>query len=174
MQEKQNPEAVQPEEMTEQQAMEEAVVEQLKLIDEQKAKIADLEDKYRRSLADFDNLRKRTRKEKEAVYPEAVSATVLALLPVLDNLERAAGQPSSDAAAKKGIELMIKQFKDILDKLGVKPCGAVGEAFDPNFHNAVAHVEDDNFEENTICEVLMQGYVMGERVVRHTMVKVAN
>lgn len=133
-----------------------------------------LKDKLLRTLAEYDNFRKRSQKEKEAVYPDAVANTVLSFLPVLDNFERAIAAPCSDEEFKKGLELIQKAFFDTLGKLGVEEIPALGEPFDPNFHSAVMHVEDEAFSENTVCDVFQKGYKMGDRVVRHAMVKVAN
>lgn len=135
---------------------------------------AQLKDKLLRTLAEYDNFRKRSQKEKEAVYPDAVANTVLSFLPVLDNFERAIAAPCSDEEFKKGLELIQKAFFDTLGKLGVEEIPALGEPFDPNFHSAVMHVEDEAFSENTVCDVFQKGYKMGDRVVRHAMVKVAN
>ena len=93
---------------------------------------------------------------------------------MLDNLERAAQQTCQDAEYQKGVEMMVKQFYEILDKSGVKPLGEVGEDFDPALHNAIMHVEDESLGENKVCEVLLRGFVRGDRVIRHAMVKVAN
>jgi molecular chaperone GrpE len=95
-------------------------------------------------------------------------------LPVLDNLERAENQPSTDEEYKKGVSLVYKQFLDCLEKMGVTPCGEAGQSFDPNLHNAVFHEEHEELGENVITEVLSKGFMLGDRVIRHAMVKVAN
>ena len=131
-----------------------------------------------RLLAEYDNYRKRSTREKDARYADAVVDTVEKLLPVGDNLERALKtEVTSEEAAKfkEGVELVWKQFCDALHKLGVKPIKAEGEQFDPNLHNAVMHVEDESVDDNTVVEDLIKGYIYnGDRVVRHSMVKVAN
>ncbi len=136
------------------------------------------EDKYLRLYAEFDNYKKRTQKEKDARYSDAVIDTVAELLPVMDNLERAlaAEVSSEDAMAlKDGVEMVRKQMADSLAKLKVTDIKAVGEEFDPNLHNAVMHIDDENVAENTVVEEFMKGYIYNdERVVRYSMVKVAN
>ncbi|MGN0164389.1 MAG: nucleotide exchange factor GrpE [Candidatus Ornithomonoglobus sp.] len=135
-------------------------------------------DKYLRLMAEYANYQTRTQKEKAARYADAVIDTVEALLPIGDNLERAlATEVTSEDAVKfkEGIEMVMKQFKDCLEKLDVTPIKAEGEQFDPNLHNAVMHIDDDSIDDNTIVEEFMKGYIYkNERVVRHSMVKVAN
>lgn len=138
------------------------------------AQLNELDDRYKRMLAEYDNFRKRSGKEREGVFADAFSAAVSLFLPVLDNLERAAQQTCQDAEYQKGVEMMVKQFYEILDKSGVKPLGEVGEDFDPALHNAIMHVEDESLGENKVCEVLLRGFVRSDRVIRHAMVKVAN
>ena len=134
----------------------------------------ELNDRYLRTLAEYDNYRKRTAKEKEAIYPEARASTIATILPVLDSFERALEAPCADEEFKKGLELIRKAFDEMLQKHGVEAFGAVGDAFDPNQHSAVAHQEDDSVGENCIAEVFQKGYRMGDRVLRYAMVKVAN
>ena len=138
------------------------------------SQLAENEERYKRMLAEYDNYRKRCAKEREGLYADSFVAAVALFLPVLDNLERAALQQDQAEGERKGAEMIVKQFLDILEKSGVKPMGEKGEAFDPQRHNAIQHVEDESFGENQICEVLLRGYVMGDRVIRHAMVKVAN
>ncbi len=128
-----------------------------------------------RVLAEYDNFRKRTQNEKNAIYNNAVSDTVQALLPVADNIERALSQENASAEdMRKGVEMIENQIKACFEKLGLTEMGQVGENFDPNFHNAVAHIEDENLGENVIAAVYQKGYKLGDRVVRHAMVQVAN
>lgn len=136
--------------------------------------LAAKEEQYLRLAAEYDNFRKRSQKEKEAVWSEAKASTVSALLPVYDNLERAVKQSCSDEAYAKGVEMTLTQLKEILGKLGVEEIPALGQPFDPNAHNAVMHVEDDTVEENTVVEVFQAGFRCGEKVIRFAMVKVAN
>ena len=136
--------------------------------------LAAAEDKYLRLAAEYDNYRKRTAKEKEQTWTEAKAQTVAAFLPVYDNLERALKQATTDEAYAKGVEMTMKGLQDALTKLGVEMIPAQGETFDPNFHNAVMHVDDDSVEDNTIVEVFQQGFKCGEKVIRFAMVKVAN
>ncbi len=127
-------------------------------------------DQYKRVLAEYDNFRKRSAKEKESIYADVTAQTVSAFLPVLDNLERAAARED----ASQGTQLIHKQFCEVLAKLKVEPCAKVGDAFDPNLHNAVMHIEDETLGENVIAEVLLQGYTLNGRLVRAAMVKAAN
>ncbi len=138
------------------------------------SQLAENEERYKRMLAEYDNYRKRCAKEREGLYADSFAAAVALFLPVLDNLERAALQQEQAEGERKGAEMIVKQFLEILEKSGVKPMGEKGESFDPLRHNAIQHIEDDSFGENQICEVLLRGYVMGDRVIRHAMVKVAN
>lgn len=134
----------------------------------------ELNDKYIRVLAEYDNYRKRSQKERDGIYADAQAATVAQLLPVLDNLDLAESQNCTDAEYKKGVEMIAKQFREMLEKLGVQEIPAVGQPFDPNLHNAVLHVENDDLPENTVAMCMRKGYIMGERVIRHAMVQVAN
>lgn len=147
-------------------------------LDKCNEKLKESEEKYLRLYAEFDNYKKRTQKEKDARYADAVIDTVAALLPVMDNLERALGVEvtSEDAKSlKDGVEMVKKQMNDALGALKVTEITAVGEEFDPNLHNAVMHIDDDAITENTVVEEFMKGYIYNnERVVRHSMVKVAN
>lgn len=141
-------------------------------------KLKEGEDKYLRLYAEFDNYKKRTEKEKSARYADALIDTVAEFLPVLDNLERAlsAEAVSEDAKAiKEGAKMIQKQMAEILAKLKISEIKAVGEEFNPNLHNAVMHIEDENITENTVVEEFIKGYIYdNDRVVRHSMVKVAN
>ena len=143
-----------------------------------KEQLAEQNDKYLRLMAEYDNYQKRSQREKAARYADAVIDAVSALLPIGDNLERAlATEVNSEDAVKfkEGIEMVMKQFNDCLDKLEVTPIKAEGEQFDPNLHNAVMHIEDESVDDNTVVEEFMKGYIYkNERVVRHSMVKVAN
>jgi len=136
--------------------------------------LAEAADKYLRLAAEYDNYRKRTAKEKEAAWGEAKAQTVAALLPVFDNLERAMKQETADEAYKKGVEMTMKGLQDALAGLGVEMIPALGETFDPNRHNAVMHCDDPEAGENTIVEVFQQGFACGDKVIRFSMVKVAN
>ena len=131
-------------------------------------------DAYLRLAADYDNFRKRTLKEKELFYGNGKADAVEKLLPVYDNLERALNQSTEDEAFKKGVEMTMTQLVGIFSGLGVEIFGEAGETFDPNIHNAVMHVEDENTPENTITQVFQKGFKMGEKIVRFAMVQVAN
>lgn len=147
-------------------------------IDELSQEISEWEDKYKRLYAEFDNYQKRTAKEKDARYADAVIDTVAAFLEIADNLDRAMAVEISNEEAQKvldGVALVKKQMTDTLSKLDVTEIKAVGEEFDPNVHNAVMHIEDESVTENTVVEEFLKGYIYkNERVVRHSMVKVAN
>lgn len=130
-------------------------------------------EKYLRMLAEYDNFRKRSAKEKESSYNEAYADAVTLILPVLDNLERASKYTDAESVTK-GIELILKNLCETLDKLGIKVIGEAGVKFDPSIHYAVMHIEDENFGENEVVEVLQKGYMKCDKVIRHAMVKVAN
>ena len=138
------------------------------------AALKEKEDQFLRLAAEYDNYRRRSQKEKESVWNDAKSETVLAFLPVYDNLERALKQETADEAYKKGVEMTLNQLREVLKKLGVDEIPALGETFDPNVHNAVMHVEDESAGENTVVEVFQTGFKSGDKVVRFAMVKVAN
>ena len=139
------------------------------------AKYNDLNDRYLRMAAEYDNFRKRSQREREQAYTDAVSRAVTALLPTYDNLERALKAETADTEYKKGVELTMTQLTESLKGINVTVIdAAAGTAFDPNFHNAVMHVEDENLGENVIAETFQQGFQIGDKVIRHAMVKVAN
>ena len=131
-------------------------------------------DAHLRVAAEFDNFRKRTVKEKEASYGNGKADAVAKILPIYDNLERALNQPTEDAAYKKGVEMTMNELVKIFTGLGVEIFGNVGDEFDPNLHNAVMHVENEELGENTIAQVFQKGFKIGEKVVRFAMVQVAN
>ena len=136
--------------------------------------LAQEHDSYLRLAAEYDNYRKRSQKEKDNLYTEIRSETVEKFLPVYDNLERALAQETQDAAFKKGVEMTMNQLVSVMEKLGVESFGAAGDHFDPQLHNAVMHIEDESLGENVIAEVFQKGFMVGEKVVRFAMVKVAN
>ena len=138
------------------------------------AALKEANDKYLRLAAEYDNYRKRTAKEKEMLYNDSTAAAAGAFLGVYDNLERALATPCADEGYKKGVELIFTEFCNTLSKLKVEILDPAGEAFDPNFHNAVMHEENEEFGENTVSEVFQKGAKLGDRVVRPAMVKVAN
>lgn len=131
-------------------------------------------DAHLRIAAEYDNFRKRTVKEKEASYGNGKADAVGKMLPVYDNLERALNQPTEDAAYKKGVEMTMNELVKIFTSLGVEIFGEVGDSFDPNLHNAVMHVENEELGENTIAAVFQKGFKIGEKIVRFAMVQVAN
>lgn len=131
-------------------------------------------DKYVRLYAEYENYRRRSQKEREALYAQVKSDTVTGFLPVYDNLERALKLGCSDEAFLKGIEMTMKSLEGIFEKMGVKKIDAVGKPFDANLHNAVMHVEDEDAGENQIVEEFQKGFTLGDKVIRFSMVKVAN
>ena len=161
-----------PEAEAEQTPVEETVAEES--VNEYKEKYEHEHDQFLRLAAEYDNFRKRSAKEKESAWTDAKASTAAAFLPVYDNLERALKAPCSDEAYQKGVEMTMNQLKEVLSKLGIEEIPALGEKFDPNYHNAVMHVDDDSVEDNTIVEVFQAGFKTGEKVVRFAMVKVAN
>ena len=138
--------------------------------------LAEEHDQYLRLAAEYDNYRKRTAKEKEGIYANAKIDTIKGMLPVYDNLERGLAQfgAEDDDPHKKGLEMIFNQYKEALTKLGVTPIDCVGKEFDPERHNAVMHIEDESCGENTVVEVLQQGFMLGDKVLRFAIVKVAN
>ena len=131
-------------------------------------------DAHLRLAAEYDNFRKRTAKEKEMSYSNGKADAIEKLLPVYDNLERALNQPTEDAAYKKGVEMTMNELVKIFSGLGVEIFGNPGDAFDPNLHNAVMHIDDENLAENTISMVFQKGFKLGDKVIRFAMVQVAN
>ena len=137
------------------------------------AEAKEKDDKYLRLAAEYDNFRRRSREEKDATYEHAMADTVAELLPVIDNLERAAAF-SADSSVKDGIVMIFKSVEAVFSKLGVEAFGNKGDKFDPNLHNAVMHIEDENYGENEIVEVFQKGYKKGNKIIRFAMVKTAN
>ena len=139
------------------------------------AELAAAKEAHIRTLAEYDNYRKRSTREKEAAYGDAKAAALKELLPVLDNFDRALAAEDADAEVlRKGLEMISGSFLNILEKLGVESFGEVGEPFDPNIHNAVMHTEDESKGENEIAAVFSKGYRLGDRILRPAMVQVAN
>ena len=136
--------------------------------------IEELTDRLKRSMAEFDNYRKRTEKEKSSMYIIGAKDIVEKMLPIVDNFERGLAQAPEDDPFAEGMKMIYKQMMTAFDEMGVKPIEAVGKEFDPNLHNAVMHVEDESVGENTVVEEFQKGYTYKDFVVRHSMVKVAN
>ena len=134
----------------------------------------DLDDRYKRILAEFENFKKRSSKEREGMYNSVLSDVVEVILPVLDNLENAAKVETEDENYKQGVELVLKQFKDVLKSKGIEEIEAVGNTFDPELHEAVGSIQDDNLGEKEIAQEYRKGYKIGSKVIRHSMVVVAN
>lgn len=150
--------------------------EQMEKMEGLAKQLAEEHDQYLRLAAEYDNYRKRTAKEKEGIYANAKIDTIKGMLPVYDNLERGLAQfgVEDDDPHKKGLEMIFNQYKEALTKLGVTPIDCVGKEFDPERHNAVMHIEDESCGENTVVEVLQQGFMLGDKVLRFAIVKVAN
>lgn len=166
--EKKPPEAQAPPELEETSQLEEELNKLRRELDEHKQQ-------HLRVLAEYDNFRKRTANEKSAIYNNAVSDTVLAILPIADNIGLALNQENASAEdMRKGVEMIQTQIEAAFEKLGITSVGEVGESFDPNLCNAIAHIEDEALGENVISQVYQKGYMLGDRVVRHAMVQVAN
>ena len=142
--------------------------------DKKDQQIADLTDRLQRTMAEFDNFRKRTEKEKASMYIIGAKEIVEKILPEVDNFERGLATAQEGDAFADGMKMIYKQLMTTLDELGVKPIEAVGQPFDPNYHNAVMHVEDESLGENVVAEELQKGYTYKDFVIRHSMVKVAN
>lgn len=145
--------------------------EELKLLE---AENKELKDSLLRQRAEFDNFKKRTAREKDDIYSIAKADCVETILGVIDNFERALETECSDENFKKGVEMIFSQFTAVLTKLGVEEIEAMGKTFDPNLHNAVNQIQDDQYGENEVCQVFQKGYKLGDKVIRHAMVVVAN
>ena len=154
--------------------VEETVAEEVPEVNPWEEKYNAERDAHLRVAAEFDNFRKRTIKEKEASYGNGKADAVAKMLPVYDNLERALNQETTDAAYKKGVEMTMNELVKIFTALGVEIFGNVGDEFDPNLHNAVMHIENEELGENTIAAVFQKGFKIGDKVVRFAMVQVAN
>ena len=142
-------------------------------LEKAKAELDELNDKYMRVCAEYDNFRKRSAKERDGLYTDAYADALKEVLPVIDNLERAS-QYTEPEKVTDGLALIFKSASEMLTKLGVETFGETGEKFDPNIHNAVMHVEDEEKGENEITDVFQKGYKKGDKIIRHAMVKVAN
>lgn len=165
------------EEIKEEKNVSEEKDEQTKLKDTillQKEQLEEQEDRLKRLMAEFDNFKKRSSKEREGLYNSLVSDIFSSLLPVIDNLEKAVEAKTEDEAYKQGVELVLKQFKDVLSANGVEEIETVGQVFDPELHEAVASVTDKTLGEKVIKEEYRKGYKIGSKVIRHSMVVVAN
>lgn len=155
-------------------AAEETVETELSMEEQLQATIREQEDKYLRLLAEYDNFRKRSQRERETAWNTAKAETAAAFLPVYDNLSRALSQETVDEAYAKGVQMTMAQMKGVLDKLGIEEIPALGETFNPELHNAVMHIEDENLGTNVVAEVFETGFQSGGKVIRFAMVKVAN
>ncbi len=147
--------------------------ELLAQIEALKAEIAEKDDKHLRMAAEYDNFRRRSREEKDSIYESALAETVSELLPIIDNLERAAGFDDGEKV-REGLVMIAKATSEVMAKLGVEEYGKAGDTFDPNLHNAVLHIDDETYGEGEIIEVFQKGYKKGKRIIRFAMVKTAN
>ena len=146
-----------------------------KELEETKKALEESNSKYLTMLAEYDNFRKRSAFEKERTYTDAKTDTLSQILPIIDNLERAAAYGDGNAeTVAKGLEMTLRSFSELMEKLGVKEIEAMGKSFDPEVHNAVFHIDDESYGEQEIVEVLQKGYLIGDKVLRYAMVKVAN
>ena len=150
------------------------MIELKKQIDSQKILLAETEDRLKRVAAEFDNYKKRSSKERESMHSSILADIVANFLPIIDNLEKAVEIKTEDEGYKQGIELVLKQFKDVLTANGVQAIETVGKTFDPELHEAVSSVVDENLGEKEIKEEYRKGYIIGNKVIRHSMVIVAN
>lgn len=153
--------------------LEAEIAELNKTVEEGNTKLAELNDKYMRMMAEYDNFRKRSAKEKDGIYADAYSDAISSILPVLDNIERASAYTDADAVLK-GVQMILKGAEEAFEKMGVTSFGEKGDTFDPNRHNAVMHIDDENLGENVITEVFQKGYMKGDKIIRYAMVIVAN
>lgn len=144
-----------------------------KQLEAKNKEISDQNDKYYRIVAEYDNFRKRTAKEKEGIYADAYCDAINSLLPVLDNLERATGFSDAESVVK-GVQMTLRGAVEAFGKMGVESFGEAGDTFDPNIHNAVMHIDDESLGEGVVVEVFQKGYKKGDRIFRYAMVKVAN
>ena len=146
-----------------------------KKLEEGEEKQEELKDLYQRLAAEFDNYKRRTQKEKEAIYVDSVADTIKAILPIIDNFERALATDTENAQSiQDGMEMIYRQLKDAIKKQGIEEIPSVGEKFDPTLHNAVMHSEDEEQDENVVVEEFQKGYKIKDKVIRHSMVKVVN
>lgn len=162
------------EEKTVQETLEAELAQAKAAFEKLKKEKDELNDRYLRTLAEYDNFRKRSQREKDAVYGDATADAVTKLLPILDSFDRASNYECPDAEYKKGIDLIGNSIKEAFDQLGIKEIPALGEQFDPKLHNAVMHTEDPAYGENVITDVYRKGYTLGDKVIRFSMVVVAN
>ena len=153
---------------------EDEVIELKKTIETQKIQLEEQEDRLKRVAAEFENYKKRSTRERETLYNSLKGDVILTILPVVDNLEKAVVAKTEDESYKQGIELVLKQLKDVLTSNGVKEIETIGKTFDPELHEAVASVVDENLGEKEIKEEYRKGYILGNKVIRHSMVVVSN
>jgi len=171
---KDNPEVVNERDETTAQAAPDPAPDTPDPSEELRAELAAEKERCLRLAAEYDNYRKRSQKEREALFADVKCDTVSRLLPIYDNLARALASPCSDEAFYKGVEMTMNQFMEVFDKLGISKIPSVGEKFNPDLHNALMHAEDDSVGEGIVVEEFQAGFILGEKVIRYSMVKVAN
>lgn len=154
--------------------MEEKVELENDVVDTAKTELEEMEDRYKRLFAEFENFKKRSAKERETLYNMITGEVLLVMLPIMDNLEKAASAETTDKNYQEGVNLVVKQYKAALEKFGLKEIEAVGKRFDPELHEAVSHIDDPSKGEQEIIEEYRKGYQIGTKVVRHALVVVAN
>lgn len=173
--EKDEPEAQEKPKKKEEKKKADSKVKEISEADKLRKELNSAMDAHVRTLAEYDNYRKRTAKEKEAAYGDAKADVLKQLLPVIDNIERSAQSEQGDPEAyKKGVDMIFSSLLDALKKAGLEDFGQPGDKFDPKLHNAVMHVDDENLDDETVADVFSKGYRLGDRVLRPAMVKVAN
>ena len=136
--------------------------------------LEEMTDRYKRLLAEFENYKKRSQKERESLYNMITGDVLTSILPVMDNLEKAAAVKTEDISYQEGVKLVVKQFSDVLNKFGMEEIETIGKRFDPELHDAVSHVEDESLGEQVVKQEFRTGYIIGDKVIRHSMVIVAN
>lgn len=169
MEEQEKKEKIKPEEIPEEKEKKVECKEDTEL-NEVKTELEETTDRLKRLMAEFENFKKRSAKEREALYSSLLADIVGSMLPVVDNLEKAVGVTTEDESYKKGIELVLKQFMDVLTSLGVKEIEGVGSTFNPEYHEAVSMIKDADKQSQEIVEVYRKGYIIGDKVIRHSMV----
>lgn len=152
----------------------EQVTENVSVVDEKQLQIDDLTDRLKRLMAEFENFKKRSQKERESLYNSVMSDVIETMLPIVDNLENAAAVATEDVNYKQGVELVLKQFKDVLKNKGVEEIEVLGKIFDPSLHEAVSSIQDPSKNDKEIVQEYRKGYKIGGKVIRHSMVVVAN
>ena len=154
--------------------VEENVQLENEVVETPKTELEELEDRYKRLFAEFENYKKRSSKERENLYNMITGEVLLVMLPIMDNLDKAASSETTDTSYQEGVKMVVKQYEAALEKFGLKTIETIGKRFDPELHEAVSHIEDDTKGEQEIVEEYRKGYMIGTKVIRHALVVVAN